>query len=131
MNRRQQQSKPVFIALLLVMALGACTAINVHQKPPSDWPKLNVSIHKVGFRELQKICGGSYAIGLLTQYMGCAWIYFEKGTCEVYYAADDKDSATHVIEHEVMHCEGYDHIGSSALADGWGEWKASQRRAEK
>lgn len=130
MNRRSQQSKGV-LALYLVIALSACTAINVHQKPPSDWPKLQVSIHKVGFWEMQKICGGSYLSGVLTQYMGCAWIYFDKGTCEVYYAADDKESAANVIEHEVMHCEGYDHIGSSTLKDGWEQWKADQRRAMK
>lgn len=125
MNRRQQQSKGLLATYLSLLA--GCTMINTHKQPPSDWPKLKTSIHKVGFWELQKICG-SLGGGLITQNFGCAWIFFDKGTCEVYFAADDQESADLVIAHELMHCDGFDHLGSQALAQGWIEWKAHQRR---
>lgn len=117
----------VFIAVMVW--LSGCTAINVHQEPPKDWPKLLVSIQKVGFWEMQTLCGGNplmAALGL-KNYFGCAWIQFDTNTCVVYYSSDDEHGKL-VIEHELMHCEGYDHIGSSSFADGWEEWKKENRK---
>jgi len=105
-------------AAILAMTLTACTAIDTHRQPPSDWPALTVNVQKVGFWELQRVCGGN----VLMQYFGCAIIYFAMMLCRIYYAADD-ESAEYVIGHEKMHCRGHDHIGSSALADGWEKWK--------
>jgi len=105
-------------AAILAVTLTACTAIDTHRQPPADWPNLEVTVQKVGFWELQRVCGGN----LITQYFGCAWIYFATMVCNVFYAADD-ESAVYVIEHEKMHCRGHDHIGSSMLADGWEKWK--------
>jgi len=110
-----------FLILLIVFILSGCTAIG-HKAPPNDWPQLQVSIHKVGFWELQTICGGGGLMVLAFQYFGCAWIYFNDMTCKVYYAADD-ESGQSVIEHELEHCRGMDHMGSSMLADGWEQWK--------
>jgi len=136
MDRHSQISKPGVIAGFitgLVMSWAVqqwgCTAINVHQEPPKDWPKLSVSIQKVGFWEMQTLCGGNplmAALGL-KNYFGCAWIRFDTNTCVVYYSSDDEHGKL-VIEHELMHCEGYDHIGSSSLADGWEQWKKENRK---
>ena len=112
MNRKQQQSRGL-VAVYLALALSACTVINVNQKPPSDWPKLSVSVHKLSFYETQKACGGGIFSTLLGVHrFACAWIHFDKQTCTIYTATDDP----HVMEHELAHCEGYDHIGSTTLA---------------
>lgn len=127
MNRRSQQSKGL-VAVYLALGLSACTVINVNQKPPSDWPKLSVSVHKLSFYETQKACGGGIFSTLLGVHrFACAWIHFDKQTCTIYTATDDP----HVMEHELAHCEGYDHIGSTTLADGWRDWKANNRSAMK
>jgi hypothetical protein len=129
-NRRSQQSKGL-IGVYLVLVLSACTAINIHQEPPSDWPKLETTTHKVGFWEMQRHCGTSGLKFLLTQSLACAWIDFNTMTCRIYYAADDEHSAAHAIEHEKDHCEGRDHIGSTHLRDGWENWKRGQVTANK
>lgn len=127
-NRKSQQSKG---ALAVYLLLAGCTAINVHQEPPKDWPKLEISYHKVGFWEMQRHCGTSGPKFLLFQSFGCAWIDFDAMTCRIYYAAQDTESAALVIEHEEEHCRGFDHIGSSTLRDYWENWKRGQATASQ
>lgn len=126
MNRRRQQSKPTFIALLLVMALGACTVINEHRAPPSDFPELKITVNELGFWETQEKCDWSPALVILIgPRLGCAKYDFQKMTCDIYLWVNS------ILEHELLHCKGYDHIGSSQIRDHWNEWKQSQRMAEK
>jgi len=119
--------KRTIIAAAL-LALTGCTAIG-HKPPPADWPKLTVSEHKVGFWELQKICG-SLGGGLITQHFGCAWIYFHNMTCEIYYASDDEYGVM-VLEHEREHCKGKDHYGASTMADAWTDWKKDNQNVQR
>jgi hypothetical protein len=125
-NRRSQQSKPTFAALLLVMALGACTVINEHKAPPSDWPQLEVIVEEHGFWGTQEKCGRNVAeVVLIGPMLACAWINFDEMTCRIYLWL------TSALGHELLHCKGYDHYISNSLADYWNEWKQSQRVAEK
>jgi hypothetical protein len=126
MNRRSQQSKPTFAALLLVMALGACTIVNEHRAPPSDWPVLEVIVEEHGFWGTQEKCGRNVAeVVLIGPMLACAWVNFDEMTCRIYLWM------TSALGHELLHCKGYDHYISNALADYWNEWKQSQRVAEK
>ncbi len=122
MNRRSQQSKPVFIALLLILALGACTLINEHKLPPKDWPNLEVTVYETGFSETQEKCGWSVLGAVLVgPILGCAYINFDKMKCDIYLWVNS------VLDHELLHCKGYDHIGSSRLADYWEQWKKENK----
>ena len=116
--------------LIPALIVTACTAIDLHNEPPADWPKLTVGVHKLGFWEMQSYCGTSGLMFLVTQSMACAVINFNDMTCTIYYAADDETGAM-AIEHEEMHCKGHDHIGSSHLRDAWSEWKLNNRSAGK
>ena len=101
----------IYGAVLLVFLPG-CTAIDMHREPPKDWPKLTVTEHKVGFWELQTICGGS----VIAQYVACARIFFKDNACKIYYVSGDEYGRL-AVEHEREHCNGRDHVGSSALRD--------------
>ena len=129
MKRRKQLSKGS-VGVYLALILSACTAINVHDAPPKDWPKLTEGVKKVGYWEMQTYCGTSGLSFLLTQSFACALINFNDMTCTIYYAADD-ETAIYAIEHEETHCKGHDHIGSSLLRDAWSEWKRDNRRVGK
>lgn len=105
-----------------------CTVINVHQEPPQDWPELEIIYNKVDFWTLQKECGTIGPMFLLFQSLGCAWIRFDEMTCNVYYYSGlDSDSKVSVIEHEKMHCHGYDHIGSKTLYNAWEAYKKEKK----
>lgn len=140
-NARQGRNRPAttsekriglgFCVLLLILLLcAACTAINVHQAPPKDWPKLTVGVVKTGFWNMQTYCGTGGLMFLVQQSLACAVINFNDMTCTIFYAADD-DTGLMAIEHEELHCLGHDHIGSSQLADAWKEFKSQNRRAGK
>lgn len=108
------------------MIISGCTAINIHKAPPHDWPKLEMTVTKLGFMELQSVCEAS----ILMQRFACANINFDTMTCKVYYFSDDEYGKL-ALEHEEMHCLGYDHIGSSELAGWWHNWKQQNRSALK
>jgi len=122
MNRRSQQSKPTFIALLLVLFMGACTIVNEHRAPPADWPNLEVSITEGGFWETQERCDRNVAVVVLIgPALGCAYVNFDEMKCRIYLWLNA------VLEHELLHCKGYDHIGSTDLADYWEQWKKDKK----
>lgn len=118
---------PFWIAVIAIVMLSGCTAIG-HQAPPSDWPTLTVNVRDVGFWEGNRICGND--VPLLVQYSGCAYVDFDKMVCNVYLMVTG-ESRDLTLEHELDHCAGRDHMGSSELADSWGEWKRNNRRVGK
>lgn len=122
-----KSERRIIYGFVIIATIAACTAIG-HKEPPADWPKLDVSYHKVGFMELQSICGHGPLMLPLLQYFGCAWIHFDTMECRIYYASDDEYGRL-AVEHELDHCNGKDHIGSSLLADAWAEFKKT-REAE-
>ena len=48
--------------------------------------------------------------------VACAQFDFVNRRCYVWYNADDPPSAA-TIEHERLHCQGYDHTGETTLRD--------------
>ena len=113
----------VIVAILLLFAMAGCTVINEHKPPPQDWPQLEVTIEEHGFWETQEKCGRNIAETILIGPMlACAWITFADMKCRIYLWM------TAALGHEMMHCKGYDHFWSSALADYWEEWKRENRK---
>lgn len=102
-----------------MLVLTGCTMISYERKPPVDWPKLEVSIVKLGFWKTQQKCGGN----ILMQALACAEFRFDTMTCTIWTSTND----VYVMEHELAHCEGHDHIGSTYQSDLWSEWKKYQR----
>lgn len=65
--------------------------------------------------------------GVPPNLMGCALIYFETKECDILIREKmDPEVELAIREHERLHCQGRDHVNSTALRDGWDKFK-SQR----
>ena len=101
-----------------ILALSACSTIS-HIPPPSDFPVLKEIVHIVSTREKNDVCA-KYGPPF-TYVEACAEWYFETRECHIWL---DKDFLQeYQIEHERMHCKGYDHPGSTVIFDSWNVWK--------
>lgn len=110
------------IAAFACLFLSSCaTIVDMNTPPPSDWPELKVIERTAGFAEVQEACGSHWIWTVAVGYtiFACAHISFDEMTCRITYWATDEDTR----EHELEHCKGRDHIGSSYLRDLWADWK--------
>jgi hypothetical protein len=129
-NRQSQVSKPGLLlgfitglCLSWLIQQAACTVVNEHKLPPKDWPQLEIVIEQHGFWKTQELCDRSVAeVALIGPAFGCAWINFDQMKCTIYLWLNS------VLEHELLHCKGYDHYLSSELADGWEQWKKENQK---
>ncbi len=117
MIRFPEHSGAELLALVLfltVAALGAC-ATSVNQGAPTPgWPALKVTSHYVPHKQMIERCAPYVGYGSLPD--ACAEINLKAKTCDKWFSADFPPSVA-IERHEQEHCEGYDHIGESALAD--------------
>lgn len=114
------------IAALLLLVAG-CTTIG-HQPPPADWPNLTIVEHQVGTWSMLKHC--YQYVSLPMKLIGgipfsCAEVNFPARRCDI-WCTEDMNAET--LEHERLHCAGYDHFGASTLADAWRDYKAGLAR---
>lgn len=73
---------------------------------------------KVSFDEVQEQCRRFVGWGQWP--MACAVFYFQSARCHIFYAFD------WALEHERMHCLGYDHPGDTSMREALQRFKASQ-----
>lgn len=112
----------VFSALLFLS--GCATYIDKHTAPPVDWPNLTVRVHHGDGGEIIQRCYRYLPLWLKLLGglpLGCALVDFERNECTIFVRGDYPDRA--VLEHEKMHCKGYDHGTDSVLADAWATYK--------
>lgn len=104
------------------MLLSACTTID-HSPAPADWPQLKVIQHYVSSREMRNQCV-QYA-GPGSSPMACAEIDLHQGTCNLWF---DKDfMAQWLLDHELLHCKGHDHLGGTTIQRMMEEYRAEKR----
>lgn len=114
------------IAAALLALTGCAIPINEHRAPPADWPQLEVTVEHKGFVETQELCDWSVAQAILIgPVYGCARITFEDMRCRIYLWLNN------VLAHELLHCRGYDHYGSSDLRDYWETWKKENQNVQR
>ena len=104
--RRQRSAA----SLVLVAGLSACTIVG-HQRV-EGWPELKVVEHYVSHPEMRDRCVKYTAFGMSPE--ACAEFDFINRTCHIWYSADFPPTQW-IIDHERLHCEGYDHIGSTSM----------------
>ena len=108
----------------LLVLLTGCTSLvqmDLNNPPPSDWPKLEEKIAYVAVSDLPKFCGAKKDP---RHAEGCSVVNFRYETCYIYLA--NKDPA--LLEHERLHCKGYDHVDQpNRSRNAWEKWKASSR----
>ena len=112
------------LAGLIPLAAAGCTMIG-HEKVP-NWPELKVREHYVAHYIMRDKCTKYVAFGMSPE--ACAEFDLSAGTCDIWYSSDFPPGQG-VIDHERMHCRGYDHIGGGVLTRMLARWQAQQRRA--
>ncbi|HVL35255.1 MAG TPA: hypothetical protein VM489_06240 [Burkholderiales bacterium] len=108
--RRHQLGGPASLALLVVL-LSACTIVG-HEKVPG-WPTLEIVEHYVPHAVMRTRCDRYVAFGM--QPLACAEFDLANRRCHVWYSADFPPTRD-IIEHERLHCRGYDHVGMKTMA---------------
>lgn len=106
---------------LCLFLTGCYTMVKV---PGLD--NLHIIKHVVSATEIRSICaqrmGVPVALTYLAEEYACNTVYLDTWTCEYFVTPN---SSLHVVEHELQHCDGYDHW-PFALRDGFAAWQAKQ-----
>ncbi len=98
--------------VLLAMVLSACTIVG-HEKV-LGWPQMDIVAHYVPAEEMRTRCLPYVGFGMLPE--ACAEFNFAANRCDMWFNADFPPPAQ-VVEHEELHCKGYDHIGQRTMAE--------------
>ena len=109
--------KALFIIATLM--LSACSTIDAHTPAPSGWPALRIVIVDDPYADkgIEVYCSPS---NLFAYHMACAVPDFAQQTCFIYARSRDK----WLIDHEKLHCAGYDHPGGSSIRKIMNYWKS-------
>jgi hypothetical protein len=97
------------LAVLAALAAG-CSAIGHHRV--EGWPKLEIVEHYVPHAEMRDRCVRYVGWGM--EPAACAEFDLARGKCHIWFSADFPPQKF-IIDHERLHCAGYDHTGSTAM----------------
>ena len=119
-------SIPLAVLIPLFSVIAACTTIDSHEKV-AGWPELKLVEHYVPDQVMRERCSKYMAFGFLAE--ACSEFYFDRGECHVWYSADYRPPQF-VVEHERLHCRGYDHPGQTTMRDILVRYEAQKRAAD-
>ena len=111
MRRRRLQLDGRASMVLMAMALAACSVIG-HEKV-AGWPAMQVVEHYVPNAEMRTRCARYVGFGMSPD--ACAEFDFVRKRCDLWFSADFPPSQA-MVEHERLHCQGYDHLGMRTMA---------------
>jgi hypothetical protein len=100
-------------AALLVILASACSFTIGHEKV-EGWPPLQVVEHYVPHAQMRERCARYMGFG--TAPIACAEFGLAARRCDIWYSADFPPSPE-IVEHERLHCAGYDHVGGTTMKD--------------
>jgi hypothetical protein len=99
-------------AFAITAALAAGCATLDHQRV-EGWPELAIVEHRVPHAEMRERCARYVGFGMSPE--ACAEFDFVERKCHLWFSADFPPQRF-IVEHERLHCAGYDHAGSTAMA---------------
>lgn len=91
--------------------------IDTHKLPPVDFPKLSIIVHQVSHTEMLERCKDT-----VWKPLACAETNFTTMVCDIWYSKDVPPTKA-IIDHEELHCKGYDHVDESSIRDAWENYK--------
>ena len=109
------------VAPVLLAAISACTSIDPHNRV-EGWPELQVIEYRVAYEEMRRRCDRYVAFGMIP--LACAEYNLAARYCYIWLDRDYAPSS--VVAHERMHCLGFDHYGSTSMADSFRQWRAAR-----
>jgi hypothetical protein len=112
MKRRRPQLGGSASMVLLALVLTACTIVGHEQV--AGWPQLEIVEHYVPEAEMRERCVKYVGWGMSPQ--ACAEFDFARRRCDLWFSADFPPPRS-MVEHEHLHCQGYDHLGMRTMAD--------------
>jgi hypothetical protein len=107
--------------LLLPFIASACAVIG-HERV-EGWPELEIVEHRVPHTAMRDRCA-PYAPPLSSP-DACAEFHFATRTCHIWLSADFPPPP-YIVEHEHLHCRGFDHIGSNGMRLAWQRYLSVQ-----
>lgn len=109
-----------FLRLAFLAATG-CAGIDTHTVT-AGWPDLAPIEHHVSNAAMRERCG--IYLPVWSSPEGCAVFKFQDHECHIYVSSDFPRPT--VLEHERLHCKGYDHIGSDDMQKMLSDWRARE-----
>jgi hypothetical protein len=107
---------------LAAAALASCAGIGHEQV--EGWPRLQVVEHYVAHAEMRGRCA-RYVARFGANPRACAEFNFSAARCDIWYSAE-LGPQPELIEHERLHCAGYDHPGEDAMKGMLAAWHSKQ-----
>ena len=95
---------------LLAALLAACSTMD--DKPVEGWPKLQVVEHYVPSAQMRERCSRYVGFGMMPE--ACSEFDLAGGKCHIWFS-DDPMPPGFIRNHERLHCQGYDHVGSDGM----------------
>jgi hypothetical protein len=114
-----------WLAVLPCVLAASCSVMMGHE-PVAGWPQLEVVEHHVPHAQMRDRCAKYVAFGSSPE--ACAEFDLANRKCHIWFSSDFPPQPF-VVEHERMHCAGYDHAGSTSMAAYLEYWNASQQSA--
>lgn len=87
-------------------------------EPVVGWPSLAITEHRVPRAQMEERCARHVGFGMTP--LACAEFDLRASQCHIWLT---HDAANLIIEHERLHCAGYDHIGSTNMRDALARWR--------
>jgi hypothetical protein len=114
------------LGALAATLAGACTTIG-HERV-EGWPSLEIVEHHVAHNVMRSRCVKYVGFGMTP--IACAEFDLAARRCHVWFSADLPPPPS-VIEHERLHCQGYDHPGESTMRNILARFNARQALANR
>ena len=97
--------------LLVPLLLAGCATI-AHERV-EGWPELQIVEHRVPAEEMTERCRKYTAFGSIP--LACAEFNLHARRCDIWLSRSFAPQT--IVEHERLHCAGYDHVGSSSMRE--------------
>src|SRR5688572_29565577 len=99
-------------SLAVLAALAAGCATMDHERV-EGWPELQIVEHYVPVDEMRARCRKYVGFGALP--LACAEFNLAARRCDIWLSRSFAPRS--IVEHEWLHCRGYDHVGATNMRD--------------
>ena len=108
--------------VLLAALLGGCATI-AHEKV-EGWPQLQIVEHYVPAQTMTERCRKYVGFGSVA--LACAEFNLATRRCDIWL--NESFAPPAIVEHERLHCRGYDHVGATGMRDFLALYQAANGR---
>jgi hypothetical protein len=104
---------------VLAALIGGCSTMD-HERV-EGWPELEIHEHYVSAEEMRARCRKYVGLGSLP--LACAEFNLVARRCDIWLSRSFAPRG--IVEHERLHCRGYDHVGATNMRDFLARYQAA------